>query len=50
MSLCTLEVLMSFKQAADICYLHARAIESMLAGDSLPVMSIAMSKFPKSRG
>ena len=41
---------MKCKGEADVCYLHASTVESMLAGDSLPVISTAMSKSSQSRG
>lgn len=41
---------MRCKRAADVCYLHAITVESMLAGDGLPVASITVSKASKSRG
>ncbi len=41
---------MRCKQAADVRYLHASTVESMLARYVLPVISIAMSKSSKSRG
>ena len=41
---------MRCKQAADVCYLHASTVKSMLARDGLPIISNAMSKSSKSRG
>ena len=41
---------MRCRQAADVCYLHAITVQSMLAGDGLPIMSIAVSKSWISRG
>ena len=50
MSLCSLKLSMRCMQAADVCYLHAITVQSMLAGDGLPMMSIAVSKSSISRG
>ena len=50
MSLCSLEMSTRFRQAADVCYLHAITVQTMLARDGLPMISIAVSKSSISRG
>ena len=50
MSLCSLEMSMRCRQAADVCYLHAITVQTMLARDGLPMISIAVSKSSVSRG